>query len=147
MTPIPFAPGAVRAFLIAQPSLTALVAADNITTRDLPDPITAPFVTLRAPGNVGADPFLRRPLIQVDAWAPKLEILGGTTDPEEVAWDIAAMAGELLGRARPQQFRDSAWTATWTDGPITFVDTARGIDLPLFRATVRVELKMRAARA
>lgn len=147
MKPIPFAPGGVRVFLIAQPEFTALVPATSVTTREAPDPITGPYVTIRAPGNVGVDPMLRSPLIQVDAWVPKLEILGGTTDPDEVAWDIAAMAGQLLGRARPQDFRGSAWTARWTDGPITGLDKTRGPDQPLYRATVRVELKMRAARS
>ncbi|MBF6515520.1 hypothetical protein [Nocardia cyriacigeorgica] len=145
--PIPFAPGAVRAFLITQPSITDLVPVEAITTRNLPDPITGPFITMRAPGNVGVDPFLRRPLVQVDVWAPKIEILGGSTDPEELTWDIAALAGQLLGRTRPQEFRGSAWTAAWVDGPINFVDTTRGTDMPLFRATVRVELKLRAPRA
>ncbi|MCC3311529.1 hypothetical protein [Nocardia africana] len=146
MTPIPFAPGAVRAFLIAQPQFTARVPAAAITTRDLPDPLTAACVTLRAPGNVGEDPTLRKPLVQVDVWVPKIEILGGTTDPEELAWDVAALAGDLLARARPQEFRGSGWKARWTDGPITFVDTKRGPDNPLYRATIRVELKMRAPR-
>lgn len=146
MTPIPFAPGAVRAFLIAQPAITAMVIAESITTRELPDPITGPFIILRSPGNVGVDPLLRRPLVQIDAWAPKIEILGGATDPEELTWNIAATAGELLGRAPSQEYRGSAWKATWIDGPITFVDTKRGADHPLFRATVRVELKMRAPR-
>lgn len=144
--PIPFAPGAVRAFLITQPRFTDLVPVEAITTRDLPDPITGPFVTLRAPGNVGVDPLLRRPLVQIDAWAPRIEILKGSVDPEELTWNIAATAAQLLGRAKAQEFRGSAWTASWTDGPITFVDTARGADQPLFRATVRVELKMRAPR-
>lgn len=144
--PLPFAPGAVRLFLIAQPPFTALVPAESVSTRDAPDPITGPFVTLRAPGNVGSDPMLRSPLVQLDAWAPKHEILGGDIDPEEVAWNIAAMAGQLLGRARAQEFRGSVWSARWTDGPISIVDKTRGVDQPLYRATVRVELKMRAPR-
>ncbi|MCK8671005.1 hypothetical protein M1M07_07720 [Rhodococcus sp. HM1] len=140
--PMPFAPGAIRKFLIDDPQITSLVPAENITTRDLPEVIAGPFITLRAPGNVGVDPMLRRPMVQVDVWCPKIEILGGTTDPEERAWDIAALAGELLGRARMQQFRNATWKAQWTDGPITFVDVKRGPDFPLYRATVRVELKM-----
>ncbi|PSR63998.1 MULTISPECIES: hypothetical protein [Nocardia] len=146
MTPIPFAPGAVRAFLIAQPKFTAMVSADAITTRELPAPLTGACVTIRAPGNVGEDPLLRKPLVQVDVWAPKIEILGGTTDPEELTWDIAALAGELLARAKPQEFRGSGWNARWTDGPINMIDTKRGPDDPLYRATIRVELKMRAPR-
>ncbi|APE10763.1 hypothetical protein BO226_17465 [Rhodococcus sp. 2G] len=140
--PMPFAPGAIREFLLASDEVLALVPAGNITTRDLPKVIEAPFITLRAPGNVGVDPMLRRPMVQVDVWSPKIEILGGTTDPEELSWNIAALAGELIGRARMQSFRNSTWKAQWTDGPITFVDTQRGADLPLYRATIRVELKM-----
>lgn len=144
--PVPFAPGAARLFLCEQPEFTALCPAASVTTREAPDPIVGPFVTIRGPGNVGVDPMLRKPLIQIDAWVPKLEILGGTTDPEEVAWDIAAMAGTLLGRARSQEFRGSAWTARWTDGPINDIDTTRGKDQPLYRAIVRVEMKLRAPR-
>lgn len=144
--PLPYTPGAVRVFLIAQPAFTALLPAESLTTRDVPDPITGPFGTLRAPGNVGSDPLLRSPLIQFDSWVPKIEVLGGTKDPEELAWDIAAMAGQLLGRARAQEFRGSTWKARWTDGPITSVDKTRGPDQPLYRATVRFEVHMRAPR-
>ncbi|KOS56432.1 MULTISPECIES: hypothetical protein [Rhodococcus] len=145
--PIPFAPGAVRAFLVDQPKILDLVPAERITTRELPDEITGPCITLRGPGNVGADPMLRRPMVQVDVWTPKIEILGGTTDPEEVSWNVAALAGELLGRARTVRFRDSAWSGRWVDGPITMVDNTRGNNFPLFRAACRVELKMRTLSA
>ncbi|WP_159840214.1 hypothetical protein [Nocardia sp. CY41] len=144
--PLPFMPGAIRVFLIAQPSFTELLPAESLTTRDVPDSIGGPFATIRAPGNVGVDPLLRSPMIQLDAWVPKIEILGGLTDPEELAWDIAAMAGQLLGRARAQEFRGSTWKARWTDGPITSVDKTRGADQPLFRATVRFEVHVRAPR-
>ncbi|WP_280381062.1 hypothetical protein [Nocardia wallacei] len=144
--PIPFAPGAARAFLIAQPKITAMVPVDAITTRELPDPLTGACITLRTPGHVGPDPMARRPMVQLDVWTPRIEILGGTTDPEELGWDIAALAGELLHRAKPQSFRGSGWRAEWLEGPITFVDTKRGVDNPLFRATVRVVLIMRAPR-
>ncbi|MGW5387205.1 hypothetical protein [Nocardia sp. NPDC003963] len=131
-------------FLIAQPDFTAMVPAESVTTRDAPDPITGPFVTIRAPGNVGEDPLLRSPLIQIDAWVPML--VAADKDPDEIAWDIAGMAGQLLGRARAQTFRGAAWKARWTDGPINSVDKTRGPDQPLFRATVRAEMKFRASR-
>lgn len=148
-TPIPFAPGAVRLFLIGQPEFTALVPAESVTTRDVPDPITGPYVTLRAvgTGSSGDDPMLRAPIIQIDAWVPPIEIIGGSTDPEEVAWDIAAMAGQLIGKARAQEFRGSAWNGKWKTGVITAVDKTRGPDQLIFRATVRVEIKLRAARS
>lgn len=146
---IPFAPGAVRLFLVAQPRFIALVPAAAVTTRDVPDPITGPYVTLRAVGTAGSgdDPILRAPIIQIDAWVPPIEIIGGTTDPEEVAWDIAAMAGELVGKARAQEFRGCGWSGRWKHGVITAVDKTRGPDQPIFRATVRVEVKMRAPRS
>ncbi|NKS12588.1 hypothetical protein GS580_16755 [Rhodococcus hoagii] len=145
-SPLPFAPGAVRQFLLSKPEFTDLVPGTLVSTRTLPDPLQSAYVTLAAPGNVGVDPMLRKPMVQINAWTPKIEILGGTTDPEELSWDIAAMAGQLVGRARNIAFRGSAWSGRWVDGPITMVDTQRGIDFPLFRAVVRVELKMRAPR-
>lgn len=144
--PIPFAPGAVREYLLAQPEWSGL-GLQSTTTREAPRKITGAFVIIRAPGNVGGDPMLRRPLIQVDSFVPKLEILGGTTDPDEVAWDNATWAGWLLGRARNIDFRGSAWSARWVDGPITAVDTTRGADMPLYRAIVRAEMKIRAPHA
>lgn len=144
--PIPFAPGAVRELLLSASEFTDLVPGASVSTRNVPNPLTGPYVTLAAPGNVGVDPMLRRPMVQINAWTPKIEILGGTTDPEEVSWNIAALAGQLIGRAKNIAFRGAAWSGTWIDGPITMVDTQRGVDYPLFRAVVRVELKMRAPR-
>lgn len=140
----PFAPGAIRDFLINNAEFTALVPAENISTRDIPDPLTGPFVTLSAPSNYGEDPMLRRPMIQCDVWVPKLEILGGDTDPEELAWNIADIAGRLVHKAPSSQrrFRNGSWKATWIDGPITDVDKERGPENPLFRALVRWDLKM-----
>lgn len=140
----PFAPGAIRDFLIGHDEFTTFVAAENISTRDLPDPILAPFVVLSAPSNYGEDPMLRRPMIQADVWVPKLEILGGDVDPEELAWNIADLAGRLVHKApsSERRFRNSSWKATWVDGPITDVDLERGPENPLFRALVRWDLKM-----
>lgn len=141
---IPFAPGAVRAFLLTKPEWTARVPASNLTTRDVPQEITGPFVTLRATGNVGPDPMMTNPIIQIDTWVPKIEILGGTTDPDEVAWDVTVLARDLIVRARNIEFRTAAWSGKWVDGPITFPpDKTRGVDFPLYRATCRVELRMR----
>ncbi|CCW14604.1 hypothetical protein [Rhodococcus aetherivorans] len=145
---IPFAPGAARAYLISRPEMTALIPAGSITTRDVPQKITGPFITLRATGNVGPDPMMNKPIVQVDTWVPKAAILGGTTDPDEVAWNVSVKARDLLSRARNVRFRDAAWSGRWIDGPITFPpDVTRGVDFPLFRATCRVELKMRALSA
>lgn len=143
-TPIPFAPGAIREFLITNDDFSSLVQPSSVTTREMPDVISAPFVTIRVPGNVGVDPTLRKPLLVVNAWVPKLEILGGDVDPDELAWNIAARAGQLIGRARNVKFRESVWTGTWKTGPIVpDPDVRRGPDNPLYRAFVTVEMKMR----
>ena len=144
--PLPFMPAAVRQFLISRTEYTSLCSAANTTTRELPQALTAPCVTIRATVNQGVDPMLRRPLIQIDAWTPSIEKLGGTTDPEEVSWNVASMAGQLLGRARNVEFRGTAWTGSWLEGPVMFVDTTRGTSLPLYRSMIRVELKVRAPR-
>jgi len=145
--PVPFAPGAVREFLLAQAQYTALNV-QSTTTRDLPEEITGPCVLIRAVRTDGTDPFLRRSRIQVDVVVPKLEILGGTVDPDELAWDIAATAGQLLGRAANISFRDAAWAGKWVEGPLSGgTDISRGADNPLYRVLVRVELKMRAPRS
>ena len=142
--PLPFMPAGVRAFLTGQTQYTALCS--HTTTRELPQSLTGPCVTIRTPVNPGGDPMKRMPLIQLDAWTPNLELLGGTVDPEEVSWDVAAMAGQLLGRARNVEFRGTAWSGNWIEGPVMFVDTTRGVDFPLYRSMIRVELKVRAPR-
>ena len=143
---LPWAPGAVRDYLIHVPVVTATVPAAAITTREAPDPIVGPFILIRGAGVAGRDGALRHPLVQVDAYAPKWEILGGDVEPEELAWNIAAGCGRLLGATRNVDFRSSAWSGEWVDGPLTFVDVSRGESSPLYRATVRVEVHMRPPR-
>lgn len=139
----PYAPAALRDFLVAQSEITAMVPGESISTIDIPDKITGPFVTLAAVSNFGQDPMLRKPLVQLDVWVPKWDILGGEIAPDELAWNIADLSGRLVHKARIQKFRDteSSWRATWDEGPITDVDKERGPDLPLFRAICRFEMK------
>lgn len=144
MKPIAFAPGAVREFLLTRDEFTSMVDPLSVTTRELPERIVKPCATIRAVGNVGVDPMLRRPLLVFNAWVPPISVMGGTTDPDEVAWDIAATVGQLIGRARNIKFRDSQWSGDWKTGPIVpDPEILRGTDLPLYRAFVTLELKMR----
>ncbi|MFC9786433.1 hypothetical protein [Rhodococcus sp. NPDC127528] len=148
-TRIPFAPAAVRDFLKRDADFTAVVPAELISTRDVPRMIDRPFVTCRSAMTGGpGDPMMRTPLVQVDVWVPKSEILAAgpmniTADPEEVAWDIAGLAGEIIGRARAVPFRNCSWNGDWKDGPMNMIDKTRGVENPLYRAPVRVELSMR----
>ncbi|QCQ91732.1 hypothetical protein [Rhodococcus sp. SGAir0479] len=150
---MPFAPAAVRDFLVNTPEFTDVVPAHLISTRDTPEQITRPFVLVRPSANTGTDPMLRRPWVQIDACVPPIEVMAATddpaiidafchTDPEETAWNIAALAGELIGRARPVQWRNGTWRGEWRDGPLALTDKSRANDMPLYRSPVRVELKM-----
>ncbi|EOM78099.1 hypothetical protein DW322_11285 [Rhodococcus rhodnii] len=142
--PVPFAPGALREFLIGNPDFTVLVDAANVTTRELPDPLRSPCVTIRVPGNVGVDPMLRRPMLVINAWVPPVKITKSPLDPDEEAWNIAALAGQLIGRARNVRFRESVWSGEWKTGPVVpDPDVKRGVDSPLYRAFIAVELKLR----
>lgn len=150
---LPYAPAAVRDFLMGAAEFTDLVPAQLISTRDQPELITRPFALVRPSANTGTDPMLRRPWVQVDVCVPPLEVMTATgdaeiidafcqSDPEETAWNIAALAGELIGRAGTVRFRTGTWTAQWKDGPLALVDKSRSGDMPLYRSPVRVELKM-----
>lgn len=144
---LPFAPGAARLFLLADPSFLELISAEHVTTREVPDPLRHPCMTIQATVNRGVDPMLRRPLLQIDTYTPKHEIIGGDIDPEVVSWRIAARAGRLLGRAKNIEFDGASWSGHWVEGPVTMVDRTRGVDHPLYRALIRVELKMRTPRS
>ncbi|OZE77224.1 hypothetical protein CH305_18485 [Rhodococcus sp. 15-649-2-2] len=142
-TSTPYVPGAIRQFLRSIDEYTTLCPADGIVTGDLPPgDITAPFATITAPSNYGVDPMLRRPLIQIDVWVPRWEILGGDVEPEELAWNIGDLGARLIHKARQQKFRNCTWNAEWIDGPITEVDRQRGVDLPLFRSITRFDVKV-----
>lgn len=150
---LPYPPAAVREYLKGDAEFTGLVPPALISTRDTPDRITRPFVKVRPVTTPGRDPMLRNPMVQIDVYAPSLEVITSNTDqsvldlyagvdPEEAAWNIAALAGELLSRARTVSFRNCTWNAAWKEGPLSFPETVRGVDLPLYRSPVRVELKM-----
>jgi hypothetical protein len=144
-TRIPFVASAVRAFLSADEDFTAVVPVQSITTRDVPKSITRPFCTCRSVTTHGRDPMLRSALVQIDIWVPDRPTLKWpvTGDPEEIAWDIAGLAGEIIGRASNIPFRNCAWAGEWIDGPMNMIDTTRTKELPLYRSPVRVELTMR----
>ena len=143
VTAVPHVPSLVRARLLADGAFAALCGG-RISTR-VPPKLTQPWVQVQVSGGfpVNGDPLLVSPFVQVDGWAP------GTTDgdPEVIVWDLAAAAALVLSPSRPVTFRNVSWRGRWTDGPIPDVDTTRGGDIPLYRATVRVELTLRVRPA
>lgn len=153
-SPIPFVPGAVRELLRANEDMVALMrSADAITTRELPNPLVGPAMTIRAPGNNRPNIRVSEVRIMCSVWVPPAEVLVDLdpsieTDPEEYAWDVAALAGEILnsrslmGRGPSFKFRNSSWRGEWINGPVTMVDTDRGDDHPIFRALIEVLMKV-----
>ena len=142
--PMPYIAGAVRRWLLDQPELVELLRGGTISTRDLPDPLTLPHVTVAVVGHVGPDPMLRRLMVQVTPWVPDLDVTGFDEDPDVTAWNFAATAGEMLGRAKNVVLDDRhAWSATWIDGPVQLYDEKRGKDSILFYAPVRFQVHLR----
>ncbi|OZF00855.1 hypothetical protein CH300_20165 [Rhodococcus sp. 15-1154-1] len=153
---LPYPSAAVRDFLKQQTEFTETVPADLIRTGQAPRSITRPFLLCRPVNTPGRDPLLKHPVVQVEACTPPIETyhndpellaLFGSTDPEELAWDISCLAGEIITRARGlHQFRNGAWKGEWVEGPLLLVDKSRTGDFPIYRAPIRVELDMRTPR-
>lgn len=133
---IPWVPGAVRQLLLADSGFNT-ACGGRLATR-LPSTITF-CAQLRLPGNnsISGDGVAYSPLIQVDGWcAPGIS----GVDPEVKAWQIAAEAARVLGRARNVIYQNMSYSARLIDGPLPEVDTSRGESAPLYRAIVRAEL-------
>ncbi|WP_182357778.1 hypothetical protein [Tomitella gaofuii] len=151
VAPYPYPAAALRQFLRGQPEVLELVPEESITTGALPELITGPFLLIAVVGNVGEDPLLRRPMVQVTPWVPKSEVLQAADpamriSPDELAWNIGTIVGQLVGRARNISWRGAAWSARWVDGPVMLFDDKRSVDNRLVYAPVRFECKQRAPR-
>lgn len=145
-----FAPGAAREVLRANDEWQQLLPDPSwTTTRELPNPLLRPCVTIVAPGNNRINVRQSQVRLMVNVWVPKSEVLQDMTppveiDPEEHSWDIAALAADILdmksmmGRGPSFEFRGQTWRGQWINGPITMVDKERGEENPLFRSIVEV---------
>nr|EMP14025.2 hypothetical protein ISGA_3998 [Gordonia sp. NB41Y] len=152
---LPFAPGAAREYLRSQEDFIALVGADPslVTTRELPDPLERPVVTIQAGLNHRENILAHKVRLMISVWVPPIEILVDgdpptPKDPEELAWDIASLSGQLLdmrrymGQGPSFQYRGATWRGTWDDGPVTLVDTDRGPNHPIYRAVIQVVMTL-----
>lgn len=137
MTPPPWMPEAVRAYLLADTGFATLV--DSRVGSILPSDMTKPFLQIRVVGNGVLARFAHSPLLQLDPWVPK-DWPGGSG---KAAWNIAVQAGELIDVARNVLYGTTSWSGRWLDGPLEspHVDTSRGDANPLYGAPIRVELK------
>lgn len=142
--PLPYVAGIIRAWLVDKSEFMETLHGGEITTRNLPDPLTKPHCLVAVTGHMGDDPLLHRVVVQVTPWAPSNNVSRIREDPDVTVWRAAAMAGELLGRAKNQVLdANTAWSASWMDGPIQLYDLKRGADRPLFYAPVRFQVHVR----
>lgn len=150
---LPYPPAAIRDFLKSQTELTDVVPPNLIQTGQAPRTITRPFLLCRPVTTPGRDPLLKHPVVQVEACTPPIETYHddpallaefGSIDPEELAWDISCLAGEIITRARGlHPFRNGSWKGAWMEGPISLVDKSRSEDFPIYRAPIRIEMDVR----
>lgn len=142
--PMPYPSITVRKLLLASPEFVELLRGGTVSTRDVPDPLTKPHVTVAVVGMGGEDPMLRKPMVQVTPWVPDTDVSGSEEDPDVTAWNLAATAGHVLGRKRNVVVDDdTAMSIEWVDGPISLYDTKRGKDRVLYYAPVRFVCALR----
>ncbi|WP_336791772.1 hypothetical protein [Gordonia malaquae] len=156
----PFAPGAARELLRSNADfLRHFDGPDSITTREVPNPVTGPCITIVTGVNRKQNAELSKIRLFVSVWVPKAEILVDRdepilTDPEELSWDIADEAARIFDATRGMGrgsnafvFRGVTWKAEWDAGPTTMVDKDRGDDNPLYRSVIEVVMKAGSAPA
>lgn len=136
-----YLPGQFRTLLLADAQFNEALLGGSVSCKFVPDPLVKPHVLIQAVGNNGADPLLRKVMIQVTPFVPDDDVLvrAGIEDPADlVAWNLAVRAGEVLGRAKNVVIDDdTAFSASWLEGPIQQYDTERGADRPIFYAPCR----------
>ena len=129
-------PKVARELLLSASSFAVLLPAGRLVFK-APTDVTTPFAVIQAPGGVSlsGDDVVWSPLVQFDAYCP-------LTDPaaQEIAWDLAAAAAAVLGRARNVAFENVSYSGRLVDGPIPDVDTSRGESAALARTLIRAEL-------
>lgn len=142
--PMPYPSITVRKLLMEDPEFVELLHGGTVSTRDVPDPLTKPHLTIAVVGMSGDDPMLRKPMVQVTPWVPDTDVSGLDEDPDVTAWNIAATAGHVLGRKRNVVIDDdTAMSIEWVDGPISLYDTKRGKDRVLYYAPARFVCALR----
>lgn len=141
---LPYVPGAVRAFLLADAEFRARVV-ERCSTR-APGDILRPFAVVQSLPSAGGDASggVWRPIVQVTGWCGKAAGEAAQLDPEFVAWNIAVHAAALLSRARNVAYQNMHWSADPYEGPIRLLDTTRGDATPLYGQGIRALLKIHA---
>lgn len=142
--PMPYPSIAIRRLLLDDDTFVDLLHRGTVSTREVPNPLTKPHVTVAVVGMGGDDPMLRRPIVQVTPWVPDTDVSGLEEDPDVTAWHIAAMAGQVLGRKRNVALDESThMSIDWVEGPMSLYDTKRGKDRVIYYAPTRFMCSMR----
>lgn len=141
---LPYVPGAVRAFLLADAGFRQL-AHDRCATR-APADVLRPFAIVQALPSVRGDASagVWTPVVQVTGWCGKEAGAAQELDPEVVAWNIALHAAALLSRARNVAYQTMHWSGDVYEGPIRLVDRSRGEATPLYGQGVRAFVRLHA---
>jgi hypothetical protein len=131
--------GAIRELLFADPDF--VTACFGRLATKAPDDVTEPYAVLRTSATpVGANTV---------AWRGTAQINGccgfpvADTDPEDVAWNIAAHAARIFGRARNVSWQNVTYSSRVETGPIPGVpDKTRGDGAPIYWVFVRADLSI-----
>lgn len=137
MAALPSMRHAVRALLVADAGFVAVLPMARLTFK-APPSVTTKYGTIQIPGNnsLSGDGVAWSPLVQVDGWCPMTDEAA-----DDLAWDIAAAAAAVLGRARNVTYQNITYSARLIDGPMAGPpDVSRGESEPLARALIRAEL-------
>lgn len=136
MAPLPSFRQPARNLLLSHPTFTAVIMAERLVFKQ-PADVTTKFAVIQVPGNssLSGDNVAWSPLIQVDGYCP-------ADDPaaDDIAWDIAAAAAEVFGRARNIIVGAVSYSARVIDLLAASPDVSRGPATPLARALMRAEL-------
>lgn len=142
--PMPYPSITVRRLLLDNDDFVSLLHGGTVSTREVPSPLTKPHVTVAVVGMGGDDPMLRRPIVQVTAWVPDTDVSGLDEDPDITAWNIAATAGQILGRKRNVELDENThMSVEWIEGPFSMYDTKRGKDRVIYYAPTRYMCSLR----
>jgi hypothetical protein len=131
--------GAVRELLLADPDFV-LASGGRLATK-APSDVTTPWAVMRTSVTpVGANTVAWRGTAQVNGCCA---FPVGDLAPEDVAWNIAAHAARIFGRARNVNWQNVTYSSRVETGPIPGVpDLSRGDSSPVYWVFVRAELSI-----
>lgn len=136
--PLPSMRHAARELLAADAGFLSVLPLARLGFKAPPD-VTEAYGTIQVPGNnsLSGDDVGWSPLIQVDGWC-------SMTDPaaEDVAWDIAAAAASVFGRARNVSYLNVTYKARVLELFLAPPDVSRGESNPFAHALMRAELRV-----